>query len=363
MELVEQCQTATRNLCDWQRQLTVDSLDIAMATSDEHEVSVDEQEVSRVCVCGGGHPPIDRAVVHLADTLWLPLHSPFQAALMAVADANEIVITALSKYEAALIEGGASNGRGGGGDSDPRSPRPEPVLSGPRFHKKGEDYDLCEAEFVKLSNQDKASYERIDQPARHHMPEVTSRSEEGGQEPDKKAVPSTSALAGDLVRVASEKGAPVAKPKVEVLETLQAQLEAQGCESSAPSSAAVQPVAPAAAAEEHAKQEAAAAAAKAGKQQKARAAAMKDAVQDAHVEEAAAKQEKKTASNLDDRLAEQRKRAAERKASKVWPIEPNDHRLPDPSPTALPPLTHTHSLSLRWVCVCDRLVVTTVAWV
>jgi len=46
---------------------------------------------------------------------------------------------------------------------------------------------------------------------------------------------------------------------------------------------------------------------------------MKAAVQDAHVEEAEAKQEK-TASKLDDRLAEQRRRAAERKATPLITI-------------------------------------------
>jgi len=45
----------------------------------------------------------------------------------------------------------------------------EHPIVGPRFHKTGEDYDLCEAEFKKLSLNEKASYDRIDQP-RHQMP-------------------------------------------------------------------------------------------------------------------------------------------------------------------------------------------------
>jgi len=62
--------------------------------------------------------------------------------------------------------------------SDPRSPSPEAIrhwgvtcdvtgqhpIIGARYHKKGLDYDLCEAEFNKLTAEEKASYERIDRP-------------------------------------------------------------------------------------------------------------------------------------------------------------------------------------------------------
>jgi hypothetical protein len=43
-----------------------------------------------------------------------------------------------------------------------------PII-GTRYHKLGEDYDLCEAEFAKLTEADKSLYEKIDQP-RHHNP-------------------------------------------------------------------------------------------------------------------------------------------------------------------------------------------------
>jgi hypothetical protein len=37
-------------------------------------------------------------------------------------------------------------------------------ITGPRYHKKGEDYDLCEAEFLKLSDQAKLAFECIAKP-------------------------------------------------------------------------------------------------------------------------------------------------------------------------------------------------------
>ncbi len=43
----------------------------------------------------------------------------------------------------------------------------DPIL-GPRFHKRGENYDLCEAAFAQLSAEEKAKYDRFDQP-RHVM--------------------------------------------------------------------------------------------------------------------------------------------------------------------------------------------------
>ena len=66
---------------------------------------------------------------------------------------------------------------------DPGSPRLQPVkhwgvtcdvtgqhpLLGPRFHKRGENFDLCEAEFNKLTPEQQQAYERIDKP-RHQMP-------------------------------------------------------------------------------------------------------------------------------------------------------------------------------------------------
>lgn len=39
-------------------------------------------------------------------------------------------------------------------------------ITGVRFHKRGEDYDLCEAEFAKLSDEDKKLYERVEIPVR-----------------------------------------------------------------------------------------------------------------------------------------------------------------------------------------------------
>lgn len=39
-------------------------------------------------------------------------------------------------------------------------------ITGPRFHKRGQDYDLCQEEFQKLSDEDKKLFERIDVPVR-----------------------------------------------------------------------------------------------------------------------------------------------------------------------------------------------------
>merc|ERR1712196_465981 len=39
----------------------------------------------------------------------------------------------------------------------------QPIV-GVRYHKTGEDYDLCEAEFQKLSPLDQAAFERIEKP-------------------------------------------------------------------------------------------------------------------------------------------------------------------------------------------------------
>ena len=37
-------------------------------------------------------------------------------------------------------------------------------IVGTRYHKSGQDYDLCEAEFTKLSEADKSMYEKIQSP-------------------------------------------------------------------------------------------------------------------------------------------------------------------------------------------------------
>ena len=37
-------------------------------------------------------------------------------------------------------------------------------IVGMRYHKKGEDYDLCEAEFTKLGAEEQAQYEKISRP-------------------------------------------------------------------------------------------------------------------------------------------------------------------------------------------------------
>ena len=37
-------------------------------------------------------------------------------------------------------------------------------IVGTRYHKSGQDYDLCEAEFAKLSETDKPLYEKIQSP-------------------------------------------------------------------------------------------------------------------------------------------------------------------------------------------------------
>ena len=41
-------------------------------------------------------------------------------------------------------------------------------IVGPRYHKIGQDYDLCEAEFAKLGEADKSLYEKIEQPRQNH---------------------------------------------------------------------------------------------------------------------------------------------------------------------------------------------------